>query len=125
MTTETLPPELLDDRIIVSGIHLSLTTAIKQAVATKVGKLLRHEPRIVRVRVDLEQDTSRAIGAHFVAKGRIEIGGPDIVAEAAEENAYKAIDELVGRLDRGLRKRSTALESRRKRGAPSADDTQP
>ena len=124
MTTETLSPELLDDRIIVSGIHLSLTAAIKQAVATKVGKLLRHEPRIVRVRVDLEQDTSRAIGARFVAKGRIEIGGPDIVAEAAEENAYKAIDELVGRLDRGLRKRSTALESRRKRGAPTDDDTQ-
>ena len=124
MTTETLSPELLDDRIIVSGIHLSLTSAIKQAVATKVGKLLRHEPRIVRVRVDVEQDTSRAISARFVAKGRIEIGGPDIVAEAAEENAYKAIDQLVGRLDRGLRKRSTALESRRKRGALSGDDTE-
>jgi putative sigma-54 modulation protein len=121
MNIEPLSPAPLDDRIIVSGIHLSLTSAIKQSVATKVGKLLRHEPRIVRVRVDIEQDTSRAIGAHFVAKGRIEIGGPDIVAEASEENAYKAIDELISRLDRGLRKRATALESRRKQGAPLDD----
>jgi len=119
MKLESIPPaNLLDERIIISGIRLDLTEALKQAVATKVGKLLRHEPRIVRVRVDLEEDTSRAIGAKFVAKGRIEIGGPDIVAEGAADNGYKSIDELVSRLDRGLRKRANALESRRKRSVP-------
>ena len=119
MNTDSNSPALIDERIIISGIRLDLTEALKQAVATKVGKLLRHEPRIVRVRVYLEEDTSRAVDSRFVAKGHIEIGGPDIVAEAAAANGYKSIDEMVSRLDRGLRKRATALESRRKKTVPN------
>ena len=121
MKPDSPSPALIDERIIISGIRLDLTEALKQAVATKVGKLLRHEPRIVRVRVYLEEDTSRAVESRFVAKGHIEIGGPDIIAEATATNGYKSIDELVSRLDRGLRKRATALESRRKRPTPAAD----
>ena len=119
MNTDSNSPALIDERIIISGIRLDLTEALKQAVATKVGKLLRHEPRIVRVRVYLEEDTSRAVDSRFVAKGHIEIGGPDIVAEAAAANGYKSIDEMASRLDRGLRKRATALESRRKKTVPN------
>jgi putative sigma-54 modulation protein len=119
MNPDSNLPAPIDERIIISGIRLDLTAALKQAVANKVGKLFRHEPRIVRVRVYIEEDTSRAVDSRFVAKGHIEIGGPDIVAEAAADNGYKSIDEMVSRLDRGLRKRATALESRRKQTAPA------
>lgn len=104
--TQNHTPENLDDKIILGGIHLELTDALKSIVRDKVGKLLRHEPRIIRVRVQLDHDKTKGSGEQFVAKGLIEINGPDIVASAASEDAYKSIDEMVHRLDRGLRKRS-------------------
>lgn len=116
-----ITPTPLDERIIASGIHLELTDALRDAIHTKVGKLLRHQPRIVRVRVDLDHDTTRGPGERFVAKGRIEIGGPDHVAQAAAANAYAAVDALVSLLDRALRKRATAYASRR-RPAKAATD---
>src|SRR5271157_3903916 len=39
--------------VIVSGIHLDLTPSLKFYVNEKVGRLFRHEERIVRVRVEL------------------------------------------------------------------------
>lgn len=117
--TLLITPERLQEKIIVSGIHLRLTAALKHAVHEKVERLLRHEPRILRVRVDLTHDTSRAVAERFVAKGRVEIGGPDLLAQAAGDDAYRSIDALVNRLDRALRKRATDLQGRRTRARKS------
>jgi putative sigma-54 modulation protein len=111
--TQNLTPELLDEKILIGGIHLELTEALKSIIRDKVSKLLRHEPRIIRVRVQLDYDKTKGSVQQFVAKGIIEINGPDIVASAASEDAYKSIDELVQRLDRGLRKRSADRLSKR------------
>lgn len=111
--THNHPPANFDEKILIGGIHLELTEALKSIVREKVGKLLRHEPRIIRVRVQLDYDKTKGSVQQFVAKGIIEINGPDIVASAASEDAYKSIDELVQRLDRGLRKRSADRLSKR------------
>jgi putative sigma-54 modulation protein len=118
MTLVTVPVSV-DDKLIVSGIHLELTEGLKQTVRDKVAKLLRHQPRIVRVRVDLEYDRMKSRDAQFVAKGRIEIGGPDLLAAAASDDAYKAIDQLVALLDRSLRKRHDARKEKRNHPHPA------
>ena len=105
----TLPrfliPERLSEKLIATGIHLELTPALKTAIADKVARLLRHQPRIDRVRVDLALDKTKGIDC-FTAKGRIEIGGPDIIASAESDDAYKSLDLLVDKLDAALRRRS-------------------
>lgn len=106
-------PEEIEKKLIVSGIHLELTDALKQIVRDKVARLLRHEPRIVRVRIDLEMDKTRAHGSQFIAKGHIEIGGPDLLASVASEDAYKSIDALVDKLDGSLRRRHSELKEKR------------
>ncbi len=111
--TNHLTPEEIEKKLIVSGIHLELTDALKQVVRDKVSRLLRHEPRIVRVRVDLEQDKTRAHGSQFIAKGHIEISGPDLLASVASEDAYKSIDTLVDKLDAALRRRHSELKEKR------------
>ena len=73
----------------------------------KATKLIRHEPRIDRVRIDIEYHETKSHHGQFTAKGRIEIGGPDIVASANGDDAYASIDKLISELDRGLRKRAT------------------
>ncbi|HEY0946044.1 MAG TPA: ribosome-associated translation inhibitor RaiA [Opitutaceae bacterium] len=111
--THIISPERVSEKLIVSGIHLELTDALKNAIRDKVARLLRHEPRIVRIRIDLEYDKNKAVGAQFIAKGHIEIGGPDILASVASDDAYKSIDLLVDKLDAALRRRHSELKDKR------------
>ena len=89
---------------------MELTEALKNMVHEKVGKLLRHEERIDRIRIDLEKDAKE----QFTAKGRIEIQGPDMFASESSDDLYKSIDNMVDKLDRMLRQRSDKEESKQK-----------
>lgn len=96
------------DRLIVRGIHLDLTDALRNAVHEKTARLFRHQDQITRLRVDLEHDAKKHDLDHrFVAKGHIEISGPDLIASVASDDAYKSIDLLVDKLDGLLRRRAS------------------
>jgi putative sigma-54 modulation protein len=92
----------MDRDVIVSGVHLDLTDALKQTVLGKAEKLFRHEGRIIRIRFELEHATAKDPAEEFVAKGHIEIQGPDIIATAISDDLYKSIDLLIQKLDRQL-----------------------
>lgn len=111
----TLPtnPDGVEAKLIMSGIHVELTEALKNRIREKIGRVLRHDPRIVRVRVDLEHDKTRGSQHHFVAKGQIQIYGPDILASAEDEDAYKALDLLTDKLDDALRRRHSHAKEKR------------
>lgn len=79
----------------------------------KAARLLRHEPRIDRIRIDVELDKTKTAKDHFIAHGRIEISGPDIVASADSDDAYKSVDLLADKLDGLLRKRHNELKDKR------------
>lgn len=102
-------------KLILSGIHLWLTDAMKAALRTKAERLFRHEPRILRLRIDVERDLHGRLRV-FTAKGRVEIAGPDLSAAVTADNAYVAINRLIGRLDRMLRKRTSNILRRRTTG---------
>lgn len=99
-------------KLIIRGIHLWLTEAMRAALRTKTERLFRHEPRILRLRIDVENDLRGRLRV-FTAKGRVEIAGPDLSAAVTAENAYAAINLLIGKLDRMLRKRTSNLMRRR------------
>lgn len=113
-------PETIGAKVILRGIHLDLSDAMKAMLNEKAGRLLRHEPRIDRIRIDVELDKTKSAKHHFVAKGHIEISGPDLVASVDSDDAYKAIDLLVNTLDGLLRKRHS--EHKEKRSHPHAVD---
>ncbi|MDX2185743.1 MAG: ribosome-associated translation inhibitor RaiA [Opitutaceae bacterium] len=101
------------ERTVIRGIHVDLTEAMKTAVLEKTARLFRHQSRIVRLRIDIELDKTRAEDQRFVAKGHIEIGGPDLVASVSSNGAYEAIDRLVDTLDGQLRRRASEYKERR------------
>ena len=103
----------LAEKILVRGIHLTLTPALRTAALEKGARLLRHDDHLVRVRIDLENDHTKHEHARFIAKGRIEISGPDLIAAVESEDAYKSLDLLIDKLDRMLRERSRARADRR------------
>lgn len=98
----------LNAKLILRGIHVGLTDAMKASIEAKAERLFRHEPRILRLRIGVERD-HRGTSQMFVAKGHIEIQGPDLQASVATEDAYKSVDLLIDKLDRMLRRRTTAL----------------
>jgi putative sigma-54 modulation protein len=104
--------------LIVSGIHLELTPSLKTFVQEKAERLFRHEERIVRVRIELESDAKQAVGTRFVAKGHIEIHGPDMNASVPSHDMHKAVDMLIDKLDRMLRRRARLFKVKRKHPHP-------
>jgi len=94
-----------ETKFILRGIHLDLTDALRRITMEKASRLLRHNAHILRIRIDLEHDKTRGAKDQFIAKGRIEISGPDLIASVHSDDAYKSVDALVDKLDALLRER--------------------
>lgn len=93
-----------NNEIIISGQNLELTDSLKQEVYSKMEKLFKHQEKIIRLRIDLEYSPNRNHEDEFIAKGRIEIEGPDMVISIASSDMYKSINELSDKLDRKIRR---------------------
>lgn len=102
------------DKIILTGVHLELTDAIKNIVTHKLEKLLRHGDPILKIRVELESKVHKHNPTEFVAKGHIDIQGPNIVAAVSTDNLYKSVDLLVDKLNRKLSRRHRLAKVKRK-----------
>lgn len=100
--------------LIISGIHLELTTRKKNMVESKTAKLFNHEERIQRIRVELGVDEIKNGKKEYSAKGHIEINGKPLIVTEKDEQLYKALDQMVMKLDRMLRRRSRLRVSKRK-----------
>jgi putative sigma-54 modulation protein len=103
----------LNPDLIVSGIHLDLTPALKAFVRDKVERLFRHEEHIVRLRVELACDQRQDVAHRFKVKGHITILGPDMNAEVEADGCHKAVALLVDKLDRMLERRSRMRKYKR------------
>ncbi len=106
-------------QILVSGVHLDLTDALKETVCAKVERLLRHNPRIIRVHVELIRSRSRDHSREFGAQIRLEVPGPDIVVREESDDLYKSIDILVDKVDRQLRRRHRLDKEKRNHPHPT------
>lgn len=104
------------NEIIITGVHMDLTEALKQLVHDKMQKLFNHAPdEIVRIRVELGPDVKKNAKAQFTAKGHIEIHGPDMFVSETSEDMYKSIDQVAQKLDRMLRQRHNETLSKRRK----------
>lgn len=103
-----------DKKIVISGVHMDLTEALKKMVEAKLQKLFNHEESIIRIRVELICDMKKGTREEFTAKGHVEIQGPGLVVSERCEDQYKAIDRMVQKLDRKLRQRARIQRVKRK-----------
>jgi putative sigma-54 modulation protein len=104
-----------DSKLLIRGIRLGLDDTARAFIETKTERLFRHEPRILRLRIDVERD-ARSRTSRFTAKGRIEVAGPDLTASVTHTVALASITILIDKLDRMLRKRTNNLMRRRTTG---------
>ena len=86
-------------QINLSGHHVEITTPLREYVNSKMERLERHFDQVTDIHVVLGVEKLR-----HKAEATMHISGGDIFADAVEENMYAAIDSLVDKLDRQLKK---------------------
>lgn len=99
-------------KLVLRGLRVELTGAMTAAFAAKAARLFRHEPDILRLRIDVGVDHHKS-GCGFVARGQIDLPGPDLTASTRCDDAVVAVSLLIDKLDRMLRKRATARRRNR------------
>jgi putative sigma-54 modulation protein len=103
----------LDSKILLQGIHVELTDAMRNMMLEKFGRVLNHNEHIVRINVRLQQDQTLGTEHHYRLTAQIEIGGPDLVATVDGKDPYDLIDQAVEKLGHLLEKRQGKRKDRR------------
>ena len=83
----------------VSGHHVEVTDSLRGYVATKIEKIERHFELVSDVKCILTVEKLQ-----HKAEATINVNGGTIYADNTEEDMYAAIDGLVDKLDRRVRK---------------------
>lgn len=99
-------------QIHLSPRHLRLTAAIHRHTADKIEHLEELAGEIVAAHVVLIHDEAAKPADRFTVKVHIAVPGPDIYAEESAEDLYAALDLVVNKLARQLRKRKTRLKDK-------------
>ena len=86
-------------QINLSGHHVDITTPLRDYVTSKMERLECHFDQVTDIHVVLGVEKLR-----HKAEATMHISGGDIFADSVEENMYAAIDGLVDKLDRQLKK---------------------
>ena len=105
--------------VVVTGRHIELSERFRDHVAEKLSRLEKHDHRIIRVQVEVENERNprqhdRAVRVELTAFSK----GPVIRAEAAAESKMGALDLAVDKMAAQMRR---AADRRRvHRGRPPA-----
>jgi putative sigma-54 modulation protein len=83
----------------VSGHHVEITDSLRGYVESKIERLERHFDLVSDVHCILSVEKLR-----HKAEAKVSVNGGTIFAETTEEDMYAAIDGLVDKLDRRVRK---------------------
>ena len=95
--------------IQLTGRHLEITPAIRDYTTGKFGKIKRHFDQVIDMNIILSVEKLKQ-----KAEATIHVSGKDLFVECEDENLYAAIDSLVDKLDRQVRRHKEKLTDRRR-----------
>jgi putative sigma-54 modulation protein len=85
--------------VTVAGHHVEVTEALRQYVESKLTRLERHFDHLTGIHCILTVEKLQ-----HKAEATVHLSGGTIHADASEENMYAAVDGLIDKLDRQVRK---------------------
>jgi len=86
-------------QINITGHHVDVTPALRDYVTEKLERLERHFDNVMDVHVILSVEKLRQ-----KAEATLDVAGGTLFADHVEEDMYAAIDGLVDKLDRQVKK---------------------
>ena len=95
-------------QINLTGHHVDITDALRQYVTNKIERLERHFDYVTNVHVVLSVEKLQQ-----KAEATMHMSGADVFADSVHEDMYAAIDGLVDKLDRQVKKHKEKLKDHR------------
>ena len=86
-------------QISLTGHHVDITDSLRGYVDSKLERLERHFDHVTNVHVVLSVEKLRQ-----KAEAKLHVNGADVYADCVEEDMYAAIDGLLDKLDRQVKK---------------------
>lgn len=86
-------------QLSVTGHHVEVSAPLREYVANKIEKIGKHFDYVSDVHCILTVEKLR-----HKAEAKVSVNGGTIYADATEEDMYAAIDGLVDKLDRQIKK---------------------
>lgn len=95
-------------QVKIDGHHVELTESMQDYIQTKLTRIERHFDQVVDVHVVLVVEKQR-----HKAEATVHVAGNNIHAESEEDDMYAAIDSLLDKLDRQVRKHKEKITNHR------------
>ena len=86
-------------QLTLTGHHIDVTPALREFVETKLGRLERHFDSVTDIHCILTIEKLL-----HKAEATVHLSGGTIYADASSEDMYAAIDLLIDKLDRQVKK---------------------
>lgn len=96
-------------QIKLTGHHVEITNALSDYVHGKLERVERHFDNVTSVHVILSVEKLRQ-----KAEATIHVAGNDIFADAVDGDMYAAIDALIDKIDRQIKKHKEKLTEKRR-----------
>ncbi|MCW9012643.1 MAG: ribosome-associated translation inhibitor RaiA [Gammaproteobacteria bacterium] len=101
----------------LTGHHIEITDSLRNYVQEKMERVERHFDKVTNSHVILTVENVR-----HKAEATIHMSGNDVFAENTEDNMYAAIDGLIDKLDRQVKKHKEKITNHHKRAPiPNVD----
>jgi putative sigma-54 modulation protein len=104
----------------LTGHHVEITPSLRDYVDAKMERLERHYDHINGMHVILTVEKLR-----HKAEAKVNVVGKPLFADAKEEDMYAAIDRLVDKLDRQVKKHKEKVQDHHAAAVDKADRLPP
>ena len=96
-------------KISITGRHVDITNALNSYIKTKFQKLKKYSENIINIHAILTVEKER-----MKAEATLKTKNGSLFAANEENNMYAAIDEIVEKLDRQLKKQKEKITNYRR-----------
>ena len=93
-------------QVNLTGHHVEITESMREYVTTKLARIERHFDHVIDVHCILTVEKLR-----HKAEAKINVNGSTLFADSIEDNMYAAIDILIDKLDRQIKKHKEKLKA--------------
>jgi len=99
-------------QLSITGHHIDVTPALRDYVDTKLERLERHFENVSDIHCILSVEKLR-----HKAEATVQANGITLFADEVQEDMYAAIDGLIDKLDRQVKKHKEKIQDHRAREA--------
>jgi ribosomal subunit interface protein len=108
--------------IMIKGRHWKPGVSFRDAAETRIQKLLRFYPSLIRAELTVTKE-----GYRHRAELRLHGNGVDLLTKSADVDAMTAVDQVLAKQEKALARHKDRLKDRKKRGSkpvlePDAED---